>query len=116
MPKKYYCSLCGQEVVYTCKAVKGKGLIMHLITPHECEGFSIESNPDGKPTAEEVINAAKPISGIQDADTKKQVTGSGTIFDRSNGDKRDGIKSTAPASLLGNMNNLTDSGVETVEG
>ena len=70
----------------------------------------------GKPTAEEIINAAKPLGAMKK--TEGLVTGKGmhSVFEGDYGDKRDGVKSTAPAGLLNSMNNLTDSGVETVEG
>ena len=116
MAKKYYCSLCGAELTYSCKAVKGKGLIMNLIAPHECEGFSIALNPDGKPTAEEVINAARPFGTLKKSENQERHTGVRSGFEDNYDDKRDGIKSTAPASLINNMKNLTNSGVDNVEG
>jgi len=116
MAKKYYCSLCGAELTYSCKAVKGKGLIMNLIAPHECEGFSIALNPDGKPTAEEVINAARPLGTLKKDSEKSDAPHSLHLKYGEFDDKRDGIKSTAPASLINNMKNLTNSGVDNVEG
>ena len=119
MAKKYYCSSCGIELTYSRKAVKGKGIILDLIAPHECEGFSIASNPDGKPTAEEIINDAKPLGAmkkVSDADSKVRDKGMRSVFEGNYGDKRDGVKSTAPAGLLNSMNNITGSGVDTVEG
>ena len=96
MPKKFYCSKCGIELKHERKAVSGRGIILDLIEPHECEGFSIKSNND-KLTVEDIINNLQtptpvPVSGNVSSKSYKNNPIS---------DKRTDIKtSSAPENLL----------------
>jgi len=79
MSKKFYCSSCGVELTYSRKAIPGKGHILDLIDPHECEGFAIKSDRFGKPTVLDVLAELKPLGattlvGSEDK-SKKENTG-----------------------------------------
>jgi len=51
MPRQFYCSKCGVNLVCRRKALKNKMLVLDLIEPHECvEGY--ESN---------ILDSEKPI-------------------------------------------------------
>ena len=98
MPR-FYCSSCGIQLDHKRKAVPGKGMILDLISPHECEGYSIKSNEFGNPTAEDLISQAKPLG-------KAKVVSSGQDKSQSTfemGDKRGDVRSMAPRSLLDAM-------------
>ena len=94
----FYCSSCGIQLEHKRKVVPGKGIILDLITPHECEGFSINSNPNENPTVEDILEKAKPLSKAKLV--SKQEGGTST-FD--SGDRRSDVKSIAPKSLLDAM-------------
>ena len=109
MPKHFYCLLCGIELTHSRKAIPGKGIILDLITPHECEGYSVKSNIDENPTVEEVIEKARTVH-LETVETEiGRITGKGpsNLLD---GDLRKEVKtSTAPDTLLRNLNTLENS-------
>ena len=106
MAKHYYCSVCGIELVYSRKAVPKKGLVLDLIQPHECEGYSVRSNVDEKPTVEDVLRDTKDVQKI----VEKEVEGTGFFrrnFNSNLSDKREEVRtSTAPRSLLENIHGM----------
>lgn len=96
MSKKYYCSICGIELVHSRKAIPGKGTILDLIDPHECEGHSIKSGKFDSPTVKDILDNLKPLGPAVKITHGKESTGS--TFDHQ--DRRDGVRSSAPQSLL----------------
>lgn len=97
---KFYCQKCGIELVHTRKAVPGRGMILDLITPHECEGYSIKSDEFGNPTVEDILNNLKPL-GKAKLVSGNEKDKSQSTFDV--GDRRGDVKSIAPKSLLNAM-------------
>ena len=99
---KFYCSKCGIQLEHSRKAVPGRGLILDLIAPHECEGFSIKSNPNENPTVEEIITKTSPLSKAKIVSSSRKGPEDGqSTFDLS--DRRRDKKSIAPQSLLDAM-------------
>lgn len=110
MPKQFYCSTCGIELIHSRKAVPGKGTILDLITPHECEGYSIKSNEFEKPTVEDVIDSLKDVGKVIEAESQEIHTGFGEHFEE--GDRRsdkDKITSIAPKNLLSGIKGFGNS-------
>lgn len=70
MAKKFYCSKCGVELTLNIKAIPGKGFIVNLIEPHNCEGYAVKSNEGENPTVLDIINSLKPISPINSKEDK----------------------------------------------
>ena len=103
MAKHYYCSKCGVELVYTRRAVPGKGTILDLIEPHECDGYAINEAPDGKETVKEILDKLKPIKFIPDDGKPREANSSQiNLWPSVSGDKRSKehqLTSSAPASL-----------------
>jgi hypothetical protein len=95
---KFYCSTCGVELEHKRRAVPGKGIILDLITPHECEGYSIKSNEFENPTVEDIINSAKPLGQTKLVSEKDQTQ---STFEA--GDMRGDKRSIAPRSLIDAM-------------
>ena len=109
MATKYYCSKCGVQLEHSRKAVPGKGIILDLISPHECEGYSIKSNPDENPTAEDIINSAKPLGAAKlVSKSTNKPDGGQSSFDL--GDRRSEVRSAAPQGILDQMKNLEPTG------
>lgn len=109
MPKDLYCSACGEKLVNYPKAIPGKGYIVDLVDPHECEGYAVHENELGKPTILDIIESLKDIGkSIQDADRRspKANLNIGAIEDK----REDIVKSTAPQGLLQNIKNAQTSG------
>ena len=100
---KFFCSKCGLELVHIRKAIPGKGYIADLISPHECEGFGIRANEEGKPTLLDIINNLKPL-GKTVADSSQRNEDANLVHNLK--DERSEIKSTAPDSLLRSMRDL----------
>lgn len=96
MAKKFYCSICGVELIHSRKAIPGKGTILDLIEPHSCDGKAIESGEFDSPTVKDILNNLKPLGSMEKVSSGKKSTG-GTLDVR---DQRDGVRSTAPQSLL----------------
>lgn len=108
MARNFYCSKCGIELVHIRKAVPGKGIILDLIEPHECEGYAIHSAFDDKPTAIEIIESAKPTGELSKAESQVIDTGARSLFQIS--DKRTDVKtSSAPEGIRGGLANLDPS-------
>uniref|UniRef100_A0A6H1ZBK2 Uncharacterized protein n=1 Tax=viral metagenome TaxID=1070528 RepID=A0A6H1ZBK2_9ZZZZ len=107
MAKHFYCSTCGVELVYSRKAVPGKGVILDLIAPHECEGFAVKSNLDDRPTVLDVLENLKDVStAIKKAASQERHSG----FRSDPEDSREGVKtSSAPGSLLKSLREDNDS-------
>jgi len=107
MSKRYYCSVCGTELVHSRKAVPGRGIILDLIDPHECEGYAIKSPDPKHPSVKDLLEKLKPLGEV------KKVTGGEEEIPRTNifnfKDNRDGIRTTAPKSLL---NHISESNPE----
>ena len=103
--KEYHCSKCGIKLNITRKALtgEGRGLILNLIDPHECEGFAIKSNDGENPTVKDIIDNLKPI-----AKEKRKIIEKEDFNDLLNlKDKREGTKtSTAPTGILDNIKNI----------
>ena len=107
MPKQFFCSTCGIQLTHSRRAVPGKGTILDLITPHECEGYAIKSNIDESPTVLDVIEGLRDLSKTTEAISQDRHTGFREGHDEKYGDRRDGIKtSTAPQSLQSNINDM----------
>lgn len=96
MSKKFYCSICGIELTHSRKAIPGKGTILDIIDPHDCEGHAIKSNEFEAPTVKDILNNLKPLGKTVKVSGDRESTGS-TL---SHQDRRDGVRSTAPQSLL----------------
>ena len=95
MPKKFYCSRCGIELKHERKVVPGKRIILDLVDPHECEGFSVKSSDD-KPTVEDILNSL-PVSVPVNVHSKNDEDHRDDLIR----DKRNDIKtSSAPENLL----------------
>ena len=110
MPRKFHCSSCGLELIHSRKAVPGKGLIFDLIAPHECEGYSIKSNIDKKPTVQDILDNLKGVQITIEKATEKISGKRGfPILDDSGDKRRDKKTSTAPESLQSNIKNLSNS-------
>jgi len=110
MPNQFYCSKCGVELIYTRRAVPGKGKILDLISPHECEGYAIKSNELEKPTVLDVLEGLKDLGKTinEGADGERH-----TGFRQPIEDRRDTkVSSTAPASLSSMIKDLAPSGEE----
>ena len=107
MPKQFYCSICGVELIYSRKAVPGKGRILDLIAPHECEGYAIKSDGFGKETVLDVLDNLKDLIKVVEEVSEERPSG----FRLDEGDKRDDKdkRSTAPKSLLDNIKNMPNS-------
>ena len=96
MAKKFYCSTCGIELVYSRKAIPGKGVILDLIDPHNCEGYAVKSGQFDLPTVKDLLGSLKPLGTATKVSRDKEPTGS-TLNHQ---DRRDGVRSSAPQSLL----------------
>ena len=84
-----------------------KRQIIDLIEPHECEGFAVKSNIDERPTVLDVIEGLKDLSKTTEALSQDRHSGFRSDVD---GDKRERSRiSSAPASLLGNINSVNKS-------
>lgn len=105
MAKKYYCSVCGKELIHGRRAVPGKGLILDLIDPHECEGYTIKSAPDESPTVKDLLDSIEESRKANKESVERslrRVSGPG--------DKRKDVRSsTAPATLLDNIHSMSNS-------
>lgn len=95
MPKKFYCSNCGIELKHSRRAIKGKGLILDLIDPHECEGYAIKSGEFGEPTVLDVLENLKDLSKTIEAASQERHTGFSLKDNR-----KDIITSSAPEGVL----------------
>jgi len=95
MTKKFYCSLCGIELKFTRKAVEGRGEIINLISPHECEGYAIHSAEEGSKTVLDILKELKPITPPKKKSKSKSKSKS-KIEDLRG-------ESTAPESILENF-------------
>lgn len=93
---RFFCSECGTELVHTRRAVPGKGMILDLIEPHECEGYAVKSDEFGRPTVKDLIEQAKPLGKAKIVSKTKEEQQSFP----DGGDKRKDVKSTAPKSLI----------------
>ena len=102
MPKQFFCSTCGIELTHHRRAVPGKGTILDLISPHECEGYAVKSNIDEKPTVLEVIEGLKSLSKTTEAVSQDRHSG----FRNNPEDTRKDVRSTAPASLLSSIKDM----------
>lgn len=98
MAKKYYCSTCGIELIHTRRAVPGRGAILDLIDPHECEGFAVKANEYNEPTVKDLLDNLKPIGPTTPASKEREASTS--VFEP--GDRRKEV-STAPPNLLEKM-------------
>lgn len=106
MAKAYYCSVCGIELGHSRRAVPGKGLILDLIDPHECEGHSVKSNPDEAPTVTDVIETLEDLhkAEVIDEKTVGHINVPGDRRDEK--DKKNLETSSAPENLLKNFKGL----------
>ena len=112
MAKKFYCLTCGIELIHSRKAVPGKGAILDLITPHECEGYSIKSNSDENPTVEDVLENLASLSKTVEEASESLPSPKGFPLTPGVGDKRnskDVKTSTAPDSLIKDLNSMPNS-------
>ena len=92
MPRAFYCSKCGVELEHTRKAVPGKGTILDLISPHNCEGYAIKDSDTGKPTVLELLDKLKDIDHLEPKTDNKP-------YIPEPGDKRENIKGV-PTGIL----------------
>jgi hypothetical protein len=104
MPKNIYCSKCGVELKYYRQAIPGKGLIIDLVDPHNCEGYAVESKFNDRPTAMDIIKETKNkyFEQIKENGEKGDLLRSerGLPTNQEPGDKRQNIvSSTAPRVL-----------------
>lgn len=99
---RLFCSKCGIQLEHRRKAVPGKGIILDLVTPHECEGYSIKANEFDSPTVEDIIAKATPLGKAKLVSRPTDKPNSGqSSFDM--GDRRNDVRSAAPKSLLDAM-------------
>jgi hypothetical protein len=104
MAKIYYCSVCGIHLVHSRRAVKDKGIILDLISPHECEGYAINSRPNGELTVKDILDKTSPERVVvKESDSLRP----SPLGDIEPGDRRadkDKVSSTAPSSLIKAIN------------
>jgi hypothetical protein len=106
MANKFYCSKCGIELNHIRKAVKGRGYILDLIDPHECEGYAIIEADDGSKTVLEILNELKPLGRASLASTDKEDRTRKTIEP---GDRRNDKSirtSIAPPNILDSIKSM----------
>jgi len=106
MPKQFYCSICGAELIHTRKAVPGKRMILDLITPHECEGYAIKGNEDSSPTVLDLIESAATKFRQEQADRRTDRPAPSPINEPGDRRKEALVTSTAPQSLIRNIHDL----------
>lgn len=101
--KRYFCESCGTELKWSRKALKNKGIIVELITPHECDNSNLQNIQDAdKPLVEQVTFIPKekppPESPLDP-------------FDRVFSDKRNEkfLKSSAPPGILRQVGSRNES-------
>lgn|SRR4030067_1324854 len=65
MPRLYYCSRCGLEVVNRRKSLKNKMIIIDLIEPHNCEDSSSENMTNITDSATPNKNYSKGVLKVE---------------------------------------------------
>ena len=110
---KFYCSICGVELVHTRKAgltEEGRptGQIFDLIEPHECEGYAVKEVEDGQPTILEILSKSKPLGAIEVVSDGRSPEGRYTEPGDRRAEKTE-VSSIAPPGLLRAMRDLPPS-------
>lgn len=105
MPKQQFCSACGIELTTYPKAIPGKGRIVHLVDPHECEGFAIEEKPEGKETVLEIIKGLKPL-GQSISDSQRRGERTNLIIGKDLRNDKDKKTTTAPSGLIDQIQHM----------
>jgi len=105
MSKQYYCSSCGIQLKAYPKAVPGKGYIVNLVDPHECEGYAIAGIEEGQKTVLEIINGLKTIAPTT-ADSEIRSEKANLIIGKDLRDERDKRTTSAPSNLLNHVEKM----------
>ena len=105
MTKVVYCSNCGQRLEITRKALKGYGRIIELIPPHTCseEPQDLDLTPVEIPTKSE----GKFVQNLDNL--RPSAVSTADLRDRR---PSQDVKTSAPASLLDQVKNLSPSNPE----
>ena len=105
MPKQYYCQNCGKELEVTPKAIPGKGIIVHFVSPHDCPGFLKGSNEEGKPTLLDKIKEMKSV-GHTVPDSARRGEKTNLIIGKDLRNEKDLKTTSAPGGILNQMQNM----------
>jgi hypothetical protein len=111
MARQFYCSKCGIELIHSRKAVPGRGVILDLIDPHECEGYAIKSDKFDSPTVKDLLEKMPALGATTEAKSQERHTG----FRSTLSDRRGQSSSTAPKSLIDNIKSMETSDDEEAE-
>lgn len=105
MSKSVYCSECGMKLNITKKALKGYGLIINLVEPHECLNVPVELDltPSEIPIGKEA--GGKFVQNLNKL-RPSQVNQTNDLRDRR---KDPDIKTSAPPSIIQQTKNLMNS-------
>lgn len=103
MPRQYFCSKCGEELVLRRKSLKNKQIIVDLLDPHTCD--------DEDKHIDNITDLEKPLSPIQKEMKQESLRHSAIVneddrvFSDVRETKRQDITgtSTAPVGLLSNL-------------
>ena len=109
---KLFCANCGTKLTVTRKAVPKLGIILDLVTPHECLETPVDPTQvivDAPITLDDRNKFVESLNGLKPSDLKKQFTGVGTDDLRDRRFEKAETKSSAPSSVLDQIRQLGNS-------